>query len=963
MKKSNAALKVITRSADGNNVYECSDRFVIGKSGSADLAFDMDFVSRRHLSVCKENNSIQLVDLNSANGTYINNKKIDPNVPYSYKKGDIVYLGNKKLALKIEELENHDRQEVIKDKTITHGSMAGSLSKNVGHPHEDPDLAFLNDDNPEVLHFEDNTVTQLQQIQEQKLKLMQAETERKVHAEYQQKMLEANEKSLLFINQAKQNAQRIVLEAKNHAQIIIGNANNKSKNIFKEANQKIAQMNMEIQSFEKETKLKAEQKAEEIILKAEEKASALMNNTSASLEKLHHQKNMEIQKAEDRINEYKRIISNLENQKREKDDLFRKISSDINIVKDQLGHTDLVLEKYKIQVKDLETEVKQLSNDKEMLIRDQEKKKYDFDNYIRSSETKLREDSDKIRLEVEKLFNEKQSLQETVTSLGSKKSTLDKEVAILLELKSKEDIHRNEKKSELDKLQNSIEVLTQKKFELIKETDKSLVGVREDAIKSRNEALKLLENAKIKDEEINKKVHEQEHRLKILISETNSREEKAQVELNNLRMQIEKSRSAASSISADILNNAKHESKKISNKLLEDIQKKQREAEAYYNKKVADADNLLNDARLEQQKIEEQIKQKNQETKEAGDSYLNNIKFQVDLQKSKLLEEATRTAKDMVENAKTKSTKLLEDADRAYQEKIKNIEMDSVAKMAFEEEESQKRIEQFKKQEEALKAQRVKEVYRNIKDVIIGRLDSNMGKTLSSNITNLIQEDLQNIIKLAFGYQLNERESIRGILFSGNLSNKVKMYWLKVGLSIVIPIFLLSLHLIAPNFFPAIGRSMVSLLTTEESASDIFIKQMLEARKNKPKYLPPLSAYYKPTYTDNILFTESFIDTVTSPVFQKEWVIQLNKFIINDLSLSENAIVSFIAKETRLIYELFELRTRIKPENAQRDIEKMKRLELQYEADLINILGGKKDNYRKFAQFRQDFYIKFKKSK
>ena len=950
MKKNSAAIKVFSKSVDGTNVYECSDHFVIGKSGSADLAFDLDFVSRRHLYVCKENNLIQLVDLNSANGTYINNKKIDPNVPYTYKKGDIVYLGNKKLALKIEDLGNSGDQEIIKHKTVN-------------HPYEDPDLAFLNDDNPEVLRFEDNTVTQLQKIQEMKMKLMQEETERKVNAEYQQKMLEANEKSLIFINQAKQNAQRIILEAKNQAQIIIGNANDKSKNIFKEANQKISQMNLEIQSFEKETKLKADQKAEEIILRAEEKATTLMNNSTASLEKLHQEKKIEIQKAEDRINEYKRIISHLENQKREKDDLYRKITSDINMVKDQLEHSDLILEKYKVQVKDLETELKKLDNDKEVLVRDLEKRKYEFDHYIRLEENKLKEDNDKIRSEVEKLFNEKQTLQETVSSLSSKKHTLDKEVALLLELKNKEDIHRNEKKSELDKLQNSIESLTQKKFELIKETDKSLVQVREEAIKNRNEAQRLFENAKIKDEEVTKKVIEQENRLKTLIAETKSREDKALTELNNLKLQIEKARNTASSLSADILNNAKNESKKISEKMLEEIQQKHKDAEAYHSKKIAEADSLLNNARAEQQKLEEQIKQKKQDAKSAGESYLSNIKSQVDLQKSKLLEDATKAASEMLENAKTKSSKLIEEANIAYQEKMKKIEMDSVAQMAFEEEESQKRIEQLKKQEESLKAKRVKEVYRNIKDVIIGRLDSNIGKTISMDITNLIQNDLQNIIKLSFGYQINEKESIRGILFSGNLSKKVKMYWLKVGLSIFIPILLLSIHLITPNFFPAIGNSVVALLTTEESASDIFIKQMIEARKNKPKYLPPLSAYYKPTYTDNILFTESFIDTVTSPIFQKEWVVELNKFIVNDLRLSENAIVMFISKETRLIYELFELRTRIKPENSQRDIEKMKTLELQYEAELISILGNKKENYRKFAQFRQEFYTKFKKTK
>jgi len=59
-------------------------------------------VSRIHASIIMNINGIALVDLGSINGTFINGKKIEPNVDCPLKNGDIVSMADLKLQIIIE---------------------------------------------------------------------------------------------------------------------------------------------------------------------------------------------------------------------------------------------------------------------------------------------------------------------------------------------------------------------------------------------------------------------------------------------------------------------------------------------------------------------------------------------------------------------------------------------------------------------------------------------------------------------------------------------------------------------------------------------------------------------------------------------------------------------------------------------------------------------------------------------
>lgn len=72
------------------------DEFVIGKKESVvDGAISFNkMISRVHCKINKNGNQYTITDLQSANGTYVNKIKMNPQQPYPIKNGDIIRLAN-----------------------------------------------------------------------------------------------------------------------------------------------------------------------------------------------------------------------------------------------------------------------------------------------------------------------------------------------------------------------------------------------------------------------------------------------------------------------------------------------------------------------------------------------------------------------------------------------------------------------------------------------------------------------------------------------------------------------------------------------------------------------------------------------------------------------------------------------------------------------------------------------------
>ena len=87
-----------------------SEGYVLGRSDeSSEYVPDVDLsqfgarqqgVSRRHAALVRYREIVHVIDLNSVNGTYLNDKKLLPDTPYPVNAGDSLKLGTFGLLIK-----------------------------------------------------------------------------------------------------------------------------------------------------------------------------------------------------------------------------------------------------------------------------------------------------------------------------------------------------------------------------------------------------------------------------------------------------------------------------------------------------------------------------------------------------------------------------------------------------------------------------------------------------------------------------------------------------------------------------------------------------------------------------------------------------------------------------------------------------------------------------------------------
>lgn len=78
--------------------YILSRNLTMGRSLNNDVVIENPYISKNHLEIYKEGSKYTLRDLNSANGTFINGKKLLGET--ELKDGDIINIGNIKFEFK-----------------------------------------------------------------------------------------------------------------------------------------------------------------------------------------------------------------------------------------------------------------------------------------------------------------------------------------------------------------------------------------------------------------------------------------------------------------------------------------------------------------------------------------------------------------------------------------------------------------------------------------------------------------------------------------------------------------------------------------------------------------------------------------------------------------------------------------------------------------------------------------------
>tara|TARA_B100000029_G_scaffold228084_1_gene225850 strand:+ start:96 stop:749 length:654 start_codon:yes stop_codon:yes gene_type:complete len=92
-----------------------SDSQLLGKSVDCDVQIDNSFVSRKHCQIKILGEDLVVTDLDSKNGTFVNNVRLSANEPHTLKEGDIIDLAIDGVKLKVPVLskDSEDQTETM----------------------------------------------------------------------------------------------------------------------------------------------------------------------------------------------------------------------------------------------------------------------------------------------------------------------------------------------------------------------------------------------------------------------------------------------------------------------------------------------------------------------------------------------------------------------------------------------------------------------------------------------------------------------------------------------------------------------------------------------------------------------------------------------------------------------------------------------------------------------------------
>ncbi len=104
---------------DENNKksYKISDELVFGRSANgSNIQLADENLSRSHFKILSRNNKAYIIDLESRNGTFVNEKQMPTNHAYELKNGDVIEAGEQKFSVKI---KGQSPEEVKADRDLS----------------------------------------------------------------------------------------------------------------------------------------------------------------------------------------------------------------------------------------------------------------------------------------------------------------------------------------------------------------------------------------------------------------------------------------------------------------------------------------------------------------------------------------------------------------------------------------------------------------------------------------------------------------------------------------------------------------------------------------------------------------------------------------------------------------------------------------------------------------------------
>jgi pSer/pThr/pTyr-binding forkhead associated (FHA) protein len=962
------------------------ESFFIGRSVNSTITIKNDQLSRKHLHVKLHENVIYIMDLNTTNGTFLNNRQITASKWVSLIELDTIGFGHSDIKMQI-------IHEFVKDENIL------PLKRSVNEQQHDSKQHSANN---AFSSFEGSAAVVVEPDA----------TPRFNSSEFE--ILEKN---------------RITAEIEKMSVILLNKAKSDAKEILLKAQEKKKQLAVESSDFLLENELKIKELIQE------------QTSCSNAIKDLLVDKHEYEQKVEDLSVELSEILVQHEVEESRLKALKQELltqktngQSDIDLLENKVVDLNseylVLLEKNDDLVfKSTETEDRYKKIEYDFLqLRDREIKSYDKIESLDKRIENLLDKKENVQSKTSLLEDEFLSLKSSKLELTQLLNELDQKIlnkeSELSGLSEKLDNEFSEKRHKFNDLLDELE--TAKVFEFDSLIDDAKVEANlilstarrtsEDIIEQAH--LNITNNEKISSDHID----EQERKVSTLLLEAEHKlESSKQFELERLN-QLDRTESEFEeqlAIKTKDLENQLNEQKLIhEDKIKDSVLLSKDECRSIIEKANADARVVLDSARVESNSLlessQEKVVQMQREStsllhKEKKDveetilslrsdieeyvtskdllaSELSQLKNDLESEKTKLLDEISGEKHQTLEVARTEAISIEKDAkeealsiiDKAHSDaeltvaeaineasRIKVKEEEVLAKLKDSERELLAKLRA--KEVEAIKEMRTKahseitiKKSENINSLVLGIENIiNEHVMYNSSEAGVDTKLIGQLVKQSLlGEKSHDNAALKKLNPYGPGGGKSSLFMKRIIIVFVTLVLVLGTHLIFPQIYNSFSSLVKDTVKVERSAQDMYKEGIQDKRANAPKYSPAMTSEFKDSYVDNTLYTSSFSDTWLSDDFQKQWTIKIDEVLVYKFQLSDYVVIKYISLEFKLVRDLKELRGKITLKNQNEIIAQMVKLEKNNIKKIESLVGGE-ENLEKLLLIQQGFYTDY----
>jgi pSer/pThr/pTyr-binding forkhead associated (FHA) protein len=368
----------------------------------------------------------------------------------------------------------------------------------------------------------------------------------------------------------------------------------------------------------------------------------------------------------------------------------------------------------------------------------------------------------------------------------------------------------------------------------------------------------------------------------------------------------------------------------------------------------SEAEKIVAQARRESQALAQQVESWKKEQEASMAEHAEAWERELESSKAQALARQKEEEAAFASEMSSKRDQLSREIESAKADGVKQTQMQIADMRVKRTSEIEAELEQLRAQYEAQKEERAKVLAKSLDAKLITHLKPLLGEKATSdeidNVSSELQKVVMNVMLPDGDFKDEDFRELIGAQATELVSSK--SFWKKTAI-VAASLFVILGSSTAYRSFKIHTKEMAS--KQKEEADKAYQKKLEEKEKNKPKFEPEMKDVYYAKYTDRVLYTKGYVENELEPKYREQWILDLDKFFVEKLGLSENVIITFIAKESNLIKELRDSRAAINPmfvEEARTDMLKIEDVFLQEIQKTLKSQG----NYEKYLSFKQKYY-------